>query len=75
VKDRLSVFVNDVPVEVYQGMKVRHALIALGQDFYEECVKGESVVKNEDGFLVGLDGALSEGIRLYTRPGEKKHDP
>jgi hypothetical protein len=70
-KERLSVFVNDGPVEVYAGMKVRHALIAARPGLYEACTKGEAVVRDQDGFLVGLDGALNEGARLYTAPREK----
>lgn len=75
MKERFSVFVDDAPVEVYAGMKVRHALIASGQDLYEACVKGDVVVRDGDGFSVGLDGALSEGMRLYTASREKRHDP
>jgi hypothetical protein len=70
--ERFSVFVDDEPVEVYAGMKVLHALIAARPALYKACMKGEAVVRDKDGFLVGLDGALNEGTRLYTAPREKQ---
>jgi hypothetical protein len=72
MSERLSVFVNDLPVEVYRGMKVRHALIALDQDLYEACRTGRAEVRDGQGFVVGLDGALAEGVRLYVGFREKQ---
>ena len=62
---------NDEPVEVYAGMGVRHALIALDDVLYEACLSGRLKVRDKNGFDVGLGGALTEGVRLYTAPPEK----
>lgn len=64
---KIKVFVNDKPVEVYRGMTVKHALIAFDQTTYEAATRGELAVEDADGFRTGLDGAVFEGGRIYTR--------
>jgi hypothetical protein len=66
MNDRFTILVNDNHVEVIRGAKVKHALIALDYSLYKSCVEGRTIVKDEYGFIVGLDGALKEGGRLYT---------
>lgn len=68
MKEQFIVHVNGKPVQVYRGMKVRHALIGYGYDLYKDCLEGRAKVEDENGFAVGLDGSLSEGARLEVRP-------
>ncbi len=68
--ERIEVFVNDRAVTVYRGMKVKHALITYDSDAYEACRKGSWNVRDENGFLVGLEGALHEGSRLFATRNE-----
>lgn len=72
MKERFSVFVNGRAVEVHRGMKVKHALIAFGNQAYRDCTEGRANVRDENGFVVGLDGALHEGARyiVQTREGD-----
>lgn len=65
MQETIVVYVNDKPVQIYQGMKVKHALISFDQDLYKAALSGEVAVKNADGFPVGLDGSLSDGTRIY----------
>jgi hypothetical protein len=67
MKERVIVFVDERPVEVFRGMKVKHALIAADVALFKACSEGRVRVENQEGFLVGLDGALSEGTRLLTK--------
>lgn len=67
MKERFIVYVNGKPVEIYRGMKVKHALIGSDYDLYKDCLEGRAVVRDENGFVVGLDGSLSEGARLEAR--------
>jgi hypothetical protein len=64
MKERFTVYVNERPVDIYRGMKVKHALIALDYALYKACTEGQTVVRDENGFIVGLEGALGEGMRL-----------
>lgn len=50
MKERLAVFVNREPVEVFRGMTVKHALIAYDEVVYKACRDGRATVENEDGF-------------------------
>ncbi len=65
--DRISVFVNGVKIELYRGLQVKHALLALDYKTYEACLRGDLIVEDEHGFSVDLGGALGEGTRLFTR--------
>lgn len=60
----MKVFVNDIPVDVLPGMTVKHALISVG--LLKEI---ENSKKAYDGWgdELGLEGALSEGMKIYIR--------
>jgi hypothetical protein len=60
----MRVFVNDIPFELFTGMKVRHALIAAGQ--WDEMTE-IGRVHDEWGNLLGLDGALCEEMKIYVK--------
>ncbi len=59
----MRVFVNDKAVDILPGMTVRHALISAG--LLHEI--GPKKVYDEWGNEIGLDGALSEGARIFVR--------
>jgi hypothetical protein len=60
----MNVYVNDRKVDVLPGMTVRHALIAAG--LLAQVEEGKSAY-DEWGNYIGLDGALSEGEKIYVR--------
>ena len=59
----MRVYVNDIPVDILPGMTVRHALISSG--LLSEI--GPKKVYDEWGNELGLDGALSEKMKIYVR--------
>jgi len=60
----MQVYVNDKPVQVLPGMTVKHALVREG--LLRELERGKRVY-DEWGNELGLDGALSEGMRINVR--------
>ena len=60
----MQVFVNERRVDVLSAMTVRHALLAAG--VLDQLASGRHVF-DEWGNELGLDGAVSEGSRLYVR--------
>jgi hypothetical protein len=64
---QISVYVNDEPVTIYEGMHVKHALISCDTALYEAAKNEEITIEDENGFELGLDGALNDGTRIYTR--------
>ena len=60
----LTVYVNERPLELAPGMTVRHALIRAGR--LHEVERGLSAY-DEWGNELGLDGALSAGMKIYLR--------
>ena len=59
----MNVYVNDIPVDILPGMKVRHALICAG--LLVEI--GKKKAYDEWGNEIGLDGALSEGMKISVK--------
>ena len=60
----MILYVNDIQINVLQGMTIMHALIHTG--LLEQVVSGKKVYDEWEN-EVGLDGALSEGIKIYVR--------
>jgi hypothetical protein len=60
----MKVYVNHIAVDVLPGMTVKHALIHAG--LLKE-IEASKKVYDEWGNEVGLDGALSEGVKIYFR--------
>ena len=60
----MRVYVNDKPVDILPGMKVKHALINAG---LLGKVKKTKRVYDEWGNEIGLDGALADGMKIYLK--------
>ena len=60
----MIIFVNDKPVEILPGMTVRHAIISAG--LLKELEASKKVFDEWEN-EIGLDGALSEGAKIYVR--------
>jgi hypothetical protein len=61
----MKVYVNDQAVHIYVIMTVRHALLTAR--ILEEMREFKKKVYDEWGNEIGLDGALTEEARIYTR--------
>ncbi|RPJ40982.1 MAG: hypothetical protein EHM27_07015 [Deltaproteobacteria bacterium] len=62
----MRILVNDQEVEIARGMTVKHALSQAG--ILAEIKASKKVFDEWDNEL-GLDGALSEGMKLYVKEG------
>lgn len=71
MKERFTVYVNGTPIDIYRGMKVKHALTAFDYGLYKDCLEGRATVRDENGFVLGLDGSLYEGAGLEVKPNPK----
>lgn len=69
--ETISVYVNGKRVTIYQGMQVKHALIACDQSLYEDAVEEMIIIEDENGFRIGLEGTLCDGTRICTRDRRK----
>ena len=67
MSDTIEVFVNDTKISLYRGMKVKHALIGFDAVIYEAALNGEVRVEDGKGFVIGLEGALADGAKIFTR--------
>ncbi len=60
----MKIYVNDRPIDLLSGMTIEHALVRA--DLLKE-VEASKKVYDEWGNEVGLDGALSEGMKIYLK--------
>lgn len=60
----MKVYVNHLSIEVLPGMKVKHALTRAG--LLKE-IEDSKKVYDEWGNELGLDGALSDGMKIYVK--------
>ncbi len=74
MRERIIVYVDDEPVELYRGMEVRHALISRGETMYHEAKAGRLVIVDDNGFALGLEGALADGAKIYSKPRPPETD-
>jgi len=63
----MRIWLNDQPLSLVPGMKVRQALIQA--NLIQEIEKGAKVL-DEWGNEVGLDGALEDGMRYVLKSAE-----
>jgi hypothetical protein len=59
----MKVFVNNQEVEIMLGMTVRHALIGAG---LQKPLSNGTLVTDEWGNSIGMDGALDEGVKIIV---------
>ena len=66
----MKVYVNDISIDLLPGMTVKHALIAVG--LLKEIELFKKVYDEWENEL-GLDGGLSEGMKIYIKspPSQK----
>jgi hypothetical protein len=60
----MRVYVNEQAVNILPGMTVKHALTQAG--LLAEIKSGKKAFDERDN-EIGLDGALSEGMRIYVK--------
>jgi hypothetical protein len=60
----MRVFVNQKPVDLAPGMKVKHALISAGQ---MAAIAAGLKAYDAWGHEVGLDGALADGMKIIVK--------
>lgn len=72
MSEKILVHVDDQPVELFRGMQAKHALISVDQSLYKAAEAGEIWLEDENGFRLGLEGALHDGARICIRRKKMK---
>ena len=62
---KLTVYVNDKPNQLFRGLAVKHAI---GSRKTRAVQAHRAIVRDADGNIVDVDGALYDGERLYLSP-------
>lgn len=61
---RIKVYVNEKPVYIFKGMKVKHILT---QDMLKDIRNGTKIVTDGEGHERGPEGSLTDGEKLYIK--------
>lgn len=64
-REKITVYVNDKPKELFFGMCVKHAI---GARATQRVKTHHAVVRDAEGNRVDIDGALYDAQRLYVAP-------
>ena len=67
--EKITVYVNDKPKETFLGMCVQNVI---GARATQRVKTHHAIVRDADGNVVGVDGALYDGERLYIAPMDPK---
>ena len=67
--EKITVYVNDKPKQIFFGMKVKNALSARRVHAVRE---HRAIVRDADGNRIDIDGALYDGERLFVSPIDPK---
>jgi hypothetical protein len=65
---KIKVYLNEKPVHVFRGMKVKHLLT---KDMKKAVRNGDKAIFDEEGNERGLEGSLTEGEKLYVKKQKK----
>jgi hypothetical protein len=67
--EKITVYVNDQPKELFLGLRVKNAL---GARWTQRVKEHRAVVRDAEGNRVDVDGALYDGERLSLSPMDPK---
>ncbi len=62
---KITVYVNDKPKETFLGMRVRNVI---GARALQRVQAHRAIVRDGEGNVVDIDGALYDGEQLYIAP-------
>ncbi len=63
--EKITIYVNDKPKQVFFGMRVKNAIGARRARAVRE---HRAIIRDADGNSIDIDGALYDGERLYIAP-------
>lgn len=66
-EDRKTVFVNDQPIEIFNGAEVQHCVNAYDSALYVKIHRGEAEIVDEKGNKIGWGGHAGDGQHIYVR--------
>ena len=61
---KIKIYVNDKPVFIFKGMKVKHVF---SYEVLQEVKKGTKIITDEEGHERGLEGSLTDGEKIYIK--------
>ena len=64
-REKIIVYVNDKPKEIFFGMRVKNAI---GTRWTQRVKTHRAIVRDAAGNAIDVDGALYDGERLYLAP-------
>jgi hypothetical protein len=68
-RETIIVYINDKPKETFLGMCVKNVI---GARAAQRVKTHRAIVRDADGNIVDVDGALYDGERLYLAPMDPK---
>ncbi|MGF1638076.1 MAG: hypothetical protein ACFCUU_13445 [Cyclobacteriaceae bacterium] len=61
----MKVFVNDVAIVVFEGAKVKDAVLKTDRNSYQSFLSGVLIVRDSEGNELMPNGQLSDEVHIY----------
>ncbi|MCT8140480.1 hypothetical protein H1D32_24075 [Anaerobacillus sp. CMMVII] len=66
----VKAFVNNIEVELFYGATLKHAILRANESLYKKVIKGQAIIKDQEGNVVDIGGSLGEGFRYFVEETE-----
>ncbi|WP_096156715.1 MULTISPECIES: hypothetical protein [Bacillus] len=62
----MKISINGMPIELFSGAKIKHALLKTDEKLYKKVVSGEAVVQDQEGNETEINGAVGDGFSYFV---------
>ncbi|MDX8044381.1 hypothetical protein SH601_00140 [Gracilibacillus sp. S3-1-1] len=67
----MDVMVNNKQITLFKGATLKHALLKTDEQLYKKVLNNQAVIKDQEGNLTDINGAVAEGWSYYVEKQEK----
>lgn len=62
----MNVTINNKTISLFKGATLKHALLKADPHLYNAVIKNEAVIKDQEGNITDINGAVAEGWTYYV---------
>ncbi|MDX5474858.1 MAG: hypothetical protein LPK00_04910 [Bacillaceae bacterium] len=62
----MKININGIPIELFHGAKVKHALLKTDEDLYKKVLSGKAIVQDQEGNETEINGAVGDGFSYFV---------
>ncbi|MGN8681699.1 hypothetical protein ACTNEO_11095 [Gracilibacillus sp. HCP3S3_G5_1] len=67
----MLVTINNKTISLFKGATLKHALLKTDENLYMDVMKEKAVIKDQEGNITGINGAVADGWAYFVEKREK----